>query len=379
MARLGLSNSKLAELLDVKPASITHWLQGVNQPRPDRLLRLAFALELDFDELLMPMGHQAAEPVVAYRRSARKVTTNLEIEQAIEIGRLLRPVAEYLPNRLVKPATFIDPTNSYSYLQRVAREVREQIGLTDSDVVEYSHLINKFNELNAVIVPVMWGQRENHGNALHILLPDSNATWIYLNLDSNACDFNFWMAHELAHVFSPQLCGSDEGEDFAEAFAGAFLFPESCAADLYNKVVGKSDAIVVNNIKLAAKKHVISPITIWESLNGYATAHDIKGFGHLTSIYGAAKNVSKEFKSISQYLFGSKGETLPSAEEYITKTESAFQTPVFKAFRRYIEESAHGAGWLKDALQIPLVDAKALYEFLLPSDGNKQPIDQSNP
>lgn len=376
MARLGLTNTKLADLLEVKPASITHWLQGTNKPRPDRLLRLAFALELDFNELLLPEAPLPPEPVVAYRRSAGKVTTEIEVEQAKDMGRLLRPVAEYLPNRRVKPAAFINPVASYRYLQEVTKEIREQVGLGPETRVDYDHLIGKFCELNAIIVPVMWGHREQHGNALHISLPESNATWIFLNLDSNATDFNFWMAHELGHVYTPELCGTDEGENFAEAFAGTLLFPEACATKLYSKVRNKSDGIVVNNIKAAAKDHVISPITVWAALNAYSEAHGEAGFGHLTSIYGAAKNVAKEFKTISEYLFENAKGTLPSAEEFVIKTERAFRTPVFRAFSRYLNDSAYGAGWLREALMIPLADAKELYSFLLAIDSTQMPHEE---
>lgn len=372
MARLGLTNSKLANILDVKPASITHWLQGTNKPRPDRLLRLGFALELDFDELLVSEVPQAPEPVVAYRRSAQKVTTEIEVERAKDIGRLLRPVADYLPNRLVKPAAFINPAVSYRYLQEAAKEIREQVGLGDEERVDYRHLIGKFCDLNAVIVPVMWGHREQHGNALHIFLPESNATWIFLNLDSNATDFNFWMAHELGHVYTPDLCGTDEGENFAEAFAGTLLFPEACAARLYNKIKNKSDGVVVNNIKTAAKEYVISPITVWAALNAYAEVHGEPGFGHLTSIYGAAKNVAKEFKNISEYLFEKEDGSLPSADEFVVKTQDAFRTPVFRAFSKYLKDSAYGAGWLRDTLVIPLVDAKELYGYLISLDGTEE-------
>lgn len=365
MARLGLSNTKLADMLGVKPASVTHWLQGTNKPRPDRLLRLAFALELGFDELLTTIEPLQPEPVVAFRRSAGKVTTEIEVEQARDIGRLLRPVANYLPNRRVKPAAFINPVVTYRYLQEVAAEVREQVGLGGETRVDYAHLIGKFSELNAIIVPVMWGHKEQHGNALHIFLPESNATWIFLNLDSNATDFNFWMAHELGHVYTPDLCGTDEGENFAEGFAGALLFPEVCAAKLYDKLKIKSDAIIVNTIKAVAKDYVISPITVWSALNSYADAHGEANFGHLTSIYGAAKNVAKEFKTISQYIFENSTEALPSAKEFVEVTEKAFVTPVFRAFSSYLKDSAHGAGWLRDALSIPLVDAKELYSYLL--------------
>lgn len=369
MARLGFSNSKLAKLLDVKPASITHWLQGTNKPRPDRLLRLAFALELDFDDMLVSEMPQAPEPIVAYRRSAGRITTEIEIDRARDIGRLLRPVADYLPNRLMKPSAFINPSVTYRYLQEAAKELRTQVCLGDEEPVDYKHLIGKFNELNAVIVPVMWGHREQHGNALHIFLPESNATWIFLNLDSNATDFNFWMAHELGHVYTPDLCGTNDGENFAEAFAGTFLFPDACAARLYDKVKSKPDAVVVNNIKAAATKYVISPITVWTALNNYAEANGVHGFGHLTSIYGAAKNVAKEFKTISQYLFENQDGSLPSADEFVTKTQEAFDTPVFKAFAQYLKDSAYGAGWLRDTLTIPLIDAKELYSYLLSLNG----------
>jgi transcriptional regulator with XRE-family HTH domain len=367
MARLGLTNVKLAQLLDVKPASVTHWLQGTNKPRPDRLLRLAFALELEFDELLTTTAPLFPDPVIAYRRTAGKFTTEIEVEQAKNIGRLLRPVADFLPNRLVKPAAFINPVATYKYLQEVASEVRERVGLTQEERVEYRHLIGTFNDLNAVIVPVMWGVREQHGNALHILLPESNATWIYLNLDSNATDFNFWMAHELGHVYTPELCGTDEGEIFADGFAGALLFPEACAKLHYEKLKKKSDAIVVNWIKRVAKEYVLSPITIWTALNSYADANNQANFGHLTSIYGAAINVAKEFKTISQYLFEDGERSLPSVDAYVEISELTFGTPVFKALSSYIKESAQGPGWLRDALNIPLADAKTLFAYLVAS------------
>lgn len=40
------------------------------------------------------------------------------------------------------------------------------------------------------------------------------------------------MTHELAHVYTPEIAGKDEGEDFADAFAGALLFPRELACCL---------------------------------------------------------------------------------------------------------------------------------------------------
>ena len=71
-----------------------------------------------------------------------------------------------------------------------------------------------------------WGALQNHKNALHILLPQERVTFIFLNLDTHLEDFKFWMAHELAHVFTPQLAGKDEGGDFADAFCGRLAVPQ---------------------------------------------------------------------------------------------------------------------------------------------------------
>jgi Zn-dependent peptidase ImmA (M78 family) len=49
--------------------------------------------------------------------------------------------------------------------------------------------------------------------------------FIQLNLDTNLEDSKFWMAHELAHVHTPDLAGNEESENFADAFDSALLFP----------------------------------------------------------------------------------------------------------------------------------------------------------
>ena len=104
--------------------------------------------------------------------------------------------------------------------------IRAEIGLDAPDVLDFEHLIHRFRELLAVLIPVLWGARDRHENALHIHLPESATTWVYLNLDSEVHDFKFWMAHELAHVLAPRLRG-DEGEDFADSLASAAALPSA--------------------------------------------------------------------------------------------------------------------------------------------------------
>lgn len=243
--------------------------------------------------------------------------------------------------------------------------MRKDLGVEPDGAIGPNDLLKKFKELGAVLIPVMWGKREAHGNALHILHPDSGATWIFINLDANACDFNFWMSHELAHVFTPELAETDEGEDFADAFAQALLFPEACAAKLYERVSGKEPGTVINTIKSAATDHTISPYTVFKSLNAYAGANGHPDFAKL-KIYGAVKNFEKSFPDLTTILFGTDH---PKPVDYIKITTDAFETVFFDVLRAYLHDTPHGPGWLSEALEISLLDAKGLYEALTAPSG----------
>lgn len=353
---LNLSYDDLARRLEVLPAAVTQWLSGEAFPAANRLLKLSFILNMSFDDMVVNSSPKLPEPVVAYRRKAQKITTEVEIELARTKGRLLRPLASYLDNRHVKAATFREPSQDYNYIQQVVSDLRKSIGMSDETIISYGNLIAKFNELGAVLIPAMWGERERHGNALHIFLPESNATWVYLNLDANVCDFNFWMAHELAHVFTPDLAGSNEGEDFADAFAGALLYPRACAAKLYQQLTGKHDGISVNLIKAAAQERVISPYTVYLALNNYAKHNGLPVFKF--NIFGAMKNFEKQFPTVTHLLFPNGA---PDAATYIAATKQAFFTPFFDILASYLRDSAQGPGWLAEVLETSILDAKEMY------------------
>jgi hypothetical protein len=63
------------------------------------------------------------------------------------------------------------PFEQYDALQSVVAAVRTRIGIGSQAVLQYEHLIGEFETNGAVIVPVMWGEKQNHKNTLHILLP----------------------------------------------------------------------------------------------------------------------------------------------------------------------------------------------------------------
>ena len=362
MAALGLSQAAIARELGVSREAVSKWLRGRALPRPDKLLRLALLLGLSLDQT-MEQVPDAGDPVVAFRKMGARKTTEAHIVRAQKMGRLLAPVVPYLPfDELVAPPVLKDPRLTYEYVERVAAAVRAEIGLKPSDVLDFKHLIRRFRELQAVLIPVLWGARDRHENALHIHLPESATTWVYLNLDSEVHDFKFWMAHELAHVLAPRLLG-DEGEDFADSLASALLYPRKAAEAGYRDVRSlRGGGARMNAIKGIAQEFTISPITVHERLHCFAESERLPVIDLGIAIYGAARNVNREYRTVSETLFG---EGAPEPAEYIRVSRELFESPFFDAVAAYLGEHPRSTGYVQSVLDIPLLDAKAIHSELV--------------
>ena len=362
MTTSGFSQAALARELAVSREAVSKWLRGRATPRPDKLLKLALVLDLTFDELIA-REPDATDPVVAFRKKGARKTTEIHITRAQQMGRLLAPVVPYLPfDALVAPPVLKDPRLTYDYIEQVAAAVRMDSGLQTSDVLDFQHLIRRFRDLQAVLIPVLWGERERHENALHIYLPDSTTTWVYLNLDSEVHDFKFWMAHELAHVLAPRLRG-DPGEDFADSLASALLYPRQAAEAGYRTVKRRrGNGARMNAIKDIAREFTISPITVHERLRCYAESEELAVIGLGNAIYGAAKNVNKEYRTVSETLFE---DGVPESRDYIRVSRDLFESPFFEALAAYLAKHGRSVGYVQSILDIPLLDAKTIHSELV--------------
>lgn len=360
---LGQSQASIAKFLGVSRETVSQWFKQEKYPRPDKLLKLARLLELTFSDLVTKIP-DLNEPVVAFRKKGAHKITPEYVEHAKDMGRILETLVPYLPfDDLSQPATLRKPVNGYEYVHKAAQRIREQIGVEEGDEIHFEKLIDFFGELHAVLIPVHWGHKDKHENALHIHLPESHTTWIYLNLDCKLHDFKFWMAHELGHVLAPQLQG-DEGEDFAEAFAGALLIPKTLAAREYDTLlrlnnIGKQ----INRIKEIAERLVVSPLTVYYEINKYAESSDkVKiELEADKSIHKATSNFNKDFEPVSEILFGTK---TPSPSRYISSAKDDFNSPFFKILRKHLKTQRKSASFVQSLLNIPFIDAQNVYEEL---------------
>lgn len=362
MERAGLSPANISKNLNVSREAVSKWLSGRSVPRPDKLLRLALALDLKLDELTL-RADDINEPVIAFRKRGNNKTTDAHIARAKDMGHMLSALVPYLPyDLLVQPATLKNPSTDYSYIQKIATKIRSEIGLAQDDELTFAHLIKKFNDLQAVIIPVLWGKKVKHENALHVYLPENMTTWVYLNLDVEVHDFKFWMAHELGHVYTPEL-RENEAEDFADSLAGALIFPESIAATVYADVIrSRTDKSRIVKIRNYADCYSISLISVFYEINKYAKHHKLSLIEiEQGSLFGANTNFNKRYRTIGQTIFEDE---IPTAKDYIQACGELFDTPIYDVLKAYLLENNKTAGYVQSILDTPLLDAKGIHAEL---------------
>lgn len=361
--RLGLTQTKLAGIVGVSRETVSQWMKGEKSPRPDKLLKLAMTLGLSFNDIVLT-SPSVNEPIVAFRKKGSHKITDQYLDEARDTGRVLANLVPYLPfEKFVKPRTLIHPQQDYAYIQSVAATIRAQIDKAAEQTIEFQDLIDFFNKLNAVIIPVLWGSKDKHENALHIYLPESMTTWIYLNLDCHIHDFKFWMAHELGHVLAPEL-REDEGEDFADAFAAALLVPQEIAASGYQHLRRtKLISLQINHIKSVAEKLCVSPITVYLEINRHAIENKLPQIDLEShqEIHKATTNFNKAYKTVSECLFD---ERTPSTSQYIQSAAKHFSSPFFEALKTYLKENQKSPSFVQSVLRMSLLDARNIYEAL---------------
>lgn len=358
----GWSRKDLAAAVGVSAQSVTNWLKGVDCPRPNKLLKIAAVLKLRLDELLLVQSPQApSQAVVAFRRRRATKTTEAHIAKAQAMGALLGPLVPYLSPLRVLHTSIAQPSTAYANLQSTVAQIREKLGVGHEAMLDYSTLIGEFAANDAVLVPVMWGEKQHHGNALHILLPDQKVTFIYLNLDTHIEDFKFWMAHELAHVYTPSLAGSEAGEDFADAFAGALLFPEPLACRAYaDAAQPQRKREVIAALEQYARTHQISLFTVYCQVQAYAKSKTLPLLAIPESEIHAQRQCQRG-TLVSTVLFAPLP---PEPVAYIAAAQTAFRSEFFHALKKLLHAHGTAPSYVQQLMDIPLADAISLHQEL---------------
>lgn len=362
MQALGLNPSGLAKKLSVDRQLVSAWLKNDVFPRPDKLLRLGVALGLSFKDIVANTMPESL-PVVSFRQKRNRKESEEEIEAAVQKGRLLKHLDErFAQLNPMAPVSLSNPGLGYAYIQTAASTVREQLGVEVGAAVSDEQLIAFFNRLHIVLIPVMWGGKKHYANGLNILIPETKTTYVYLNIDSNVLDLNFWMAHELGHTLASGLDPSSK-EIFADAFAEALLFPREEAEKSRNKIRALStEQAQINAVLTIAKKRKLSPTTVTKAIDRYEQNNRLDHTTFPNGIHGATTNLDKSLGSISGELFKDiKGD--PSPAQYIVLSSAKFKTPFFDAMQEYcLKHLDEAVSFIHQVLECPLADSLAILD-----------------
>ena len=361
----GLSQAKLAKAMNVTPTSVSQWLREAKMPRPDKLLKLGMLLQLPFNQLVIRPSDPMA-PVVAFRKRSPCKKNEECTAAAKRRGTLLKQLAPYLPfDPLVTPSVLKQPSADYAYLQEVVLRIRNQMGVRPDEKLAIRHLIKLFSDLHTVLIPVIWGAKGHYADGLHIYLPDSQTRWVYVNLDSYLWDFAFWMAHELGHCLAPNM-EEAAGDVFADAFAQTLLFPEvmaKAACDELNLL--PSAQARISRVLEMGKEHNISPVTVACATACYAKANQlpppVDPQDHF--LHAAVSTAKKQEPTVAQVCIGYDVTPIPP-QTYIRSAKETFGSPFFETLKVFLLKQPQKASFIQELLDIPLLDAKAIYEEL---------------
>jgi transcriptional regulator with XRE-family HTH domain len=355
----GLNHSDLAKKLDISRESVSQWLSGDNFPRSRYLLAISKLLNLSYSELVFEEPDEN-EPVYAFRKVHDTVHSEQDIEKVKEIGYSLEKLIPFIKTSRYK-ATLSNPRNTINYIQDIVKDLKNNYGIK-SKFIKVDEIQKIFNDYNAFVIPVLWGETENKTNSLHIRLPESGTDWIYINLDSFIYDIKFWLIHELSHLISSEIKDESESESFADNFAAEFLFPLDEAKILFKSLQSTRTEDILPKLFEKAVELLISPYTIYRQLIKY-----------MDSIHLERIDIPKIVDTFKEYLPIDKNITFteyylkrksPEPEEYINLIEKSFSSDFIKALLSYSNDERFSVGFVQNIFHISLLDAKSIYLVL---------------
>lgn len=358
--RKGINNSRIASELSISKSDVMKWLRNEEFPEFKLLYRFGRLLALPYSDLVIERRTKK-DPQFAYRAKRNRKTKDEHLEKAKFLAKCLEGLNKTVPmESFSERKTPEPPQYNYQYIQKLVLKIRKELGLEPTDTIGFEDIVKKMVDFKAILIPVFWGDKKHHGNALSIYIPRNNTTWVFLNIDAKVHDFKFWMSHELAHLLN-SFDNTKAGEDFSDLFAQALLFPEPCAEVVYKKLRRlRNHQAICNEIFDIAIDHLISPYTVLRSIDAYAKENGLKEIEVAKNLFhGRLTNFGKEIPTIIEMLMDDE---IPTASDYIEIANNQFQSPFFDIISDYIylsgKRSAQGV--LQNLLDLAFFDAKAI-------------------
>lgn len=237
LAARRLSQTQLATMVGVSPATVSKWRSAQQTPEADALARLASVVNVAAEWFTRPLPAKMSKPLFRSNASAHAAARSMleaRIEWANEVVVRLEEYVDLpalcLP---VRPFANIDEISDAD-IEEAALECRRLWGLGKNEIPDLALAA----ESNGIILV-----REETGIAqiegLSAWSPDLEHPFILLSSDKdNAFRSRFDLAHEIGHLILHKNAGNELDperyklkENQAHKFAGALLLPAEPLAD----------------------------------------------------------------------------------------------------------------------------------------------------
>jgi transcriptional regulator with XRE-family HTH domain/Zn-dependent peptidase ImmA (M78 family) len=361
MKKLGLSGAAVAEACEVSREATSNWLNGESIPRPSKLTKLAAVLQVQVEQLLALEA--APKPIFAYRTARNKPVSGSAKESATELARHLEQLLPYVSERSESNSPFMrEPSIDEERIRKIARDARASLQLNQTDVLTDKALETLFHTFGACLVPVIWGlDKVKHENALTVYLPESKFCWVVFNLGCKQDDYKYWLAHEYGHCLTLHGLSEEDGETFAEYFAQHLVFPDEVAFVCLEEM-RKAEA-PMSVAETYSTCYGVSIVTVLKATERLSNQLHGVTQGLLTPRFWGGWNMGRgKVPSMLTAVFGTE---TPSIDEYVSKSEAKYKTPVFKAIAAFQEaECGRNPAFIAKALNIGLGDAVSLSHAL---------------
>ncbi|SDZ41476.1 Zn-dependent peptidase ImmA, M78 family [Amycolatopsis xylanica] len=261
--RRSLTVAELARRLDVSAQSVTNYERGRQQPSTGTLRRLALVLGFPEAFFMAPPGEEVPETAVAFR--ARSKLSLGKRASAVSAGVLAVEFNTWLEETFRLPEPDL-PTLDHPDPETAAEMTRARWGLGNEPIPNVIHLL----EAHGVRV---FSLATEHSEVDAFSFWQASTPFVFLNTGKTPERSRFDAAHELGHLVmhaGARESRGPEAEQQANAFAGAFLMPESSVrarmpqAPLIDQILEGKQIWRVSALALTYRLHELDMLSDWQ-------------------------------------------------------------------------------------------------------------------
>lgn len=343
------NQKNISEKLGISEAAISYWLSGDKLPDYKNLKALCDLINIPLNEAFIKEERFTHR----FRKSKQSKVKPKDITKVNDIISALSCLLPFIENDkdfTKDPIKLRKPTLDYDYYQLASKAILEKLN-NDKNLESILRFIT--TEMNTIVVPVLWGEKQPFCNALQITDTKVKISLLYINLNSKDEDIRFWLLHEAAHILAPEI----ESESFADALPAHILFPDNEVILAYRELKSISiDSHKIDFIYKLANQNDIAPYAIYKRIEAFIEHYQFE------NVLPGSSLLFK--RRLSQNVFFIKDGSI-DAQDYILFSKTRLRTKIFDYIKEYLNSDDNATPhFIGRLLNIAIDDAFEIFKVL---------------